>query len=388
MPENHAVKFPISKELEMKAVRCPSCGAAMERNGRTGAGSQRWRCRACGASTTVSYDDGAARLEEFLAWLMSKDTQLSMPGQGRTFRRRTAEFWRVWPMPEPTGEVHRVLFVDGIWLARDLVVLIAYDGEHVVSWYMAQAEASRAWEALMAPIPAPDVVVCDGGTGFASAVRRAWPRTRVQRCLFHAFSQVRRYTTTRPRLQAGRELYALSIELMHLDTLRQADWWVERYLQWCGFWADFLEDVSVVDGRRRFTHERLRRARSSLSRLVSQGTLFTYLDPALAAEGPLPRTNNPIEGGVNAQLRDVLRNHRGLSLMRRAKAAFWWRCIHAEGPRPARELLRSMPTDADIDFLYRTYSASPKREDGGPEWGDRVVWEELHRKDPYPFWLD
>ena len=345
MPENHAVKFPISKELEMKAVRCPSCGAAMKRNGRTGAGSQRWRCRACGASTTVSYDDTAARLEEFLAWLMSKDTQLSMPGQGRTFRRRTAEFWRVWPMPEPTGEARRALLVDGIWLARDLVVLIAYDGGHVVSWYMAESEASRAWEALMAPIPAPEVVACDGGAGFERARRRACPGTRVQRCLFHAFSQVRRYTTSRPRLQAGRE--------------------------------------------RRFTHERLRRARSSLSRLVSAGTLFTYLDPALAAEGPLPRTNNPIEGGVNAQLREVLRNHRGLSLMRRAKAVFWWWCcMHAEGPKPARELLRSMPTDADIDFLYRTYSASPKREDGGPEWGDRVVWEELHRKDPYPFWLD
>ena len=53
MPENHAVKFPISKELEMKAVRCPSCGAAMKGNGRTGAGSQRWRCRACGASPTA-----------------------------------------------------------------------------------------------------------------------------------------------------------------------------------------------------------------------------------------------------------------------------------------------------------------------------------------------
>ena len=21
-------------------------------------------------------------------------------------------------------------------------------------------------------------------------------------------------------------------------------------------------------------------------------------------------------------------------------------------------------------------------------WGDRAVWEELHRKDPFPFWLD
>lgn len=215
----------------MKRVKCPCCGTAMRRNGRTTAGAQRWRCESCGASRTVSYDDSAARLEEFLAWLLSKARQADMPGQGRTFRRLAAGFWPIWPMPEPTGEVHRVLFLDGIWLDRNLVVLIAYDGRYVVSWYMAESETSRAWEALMAPIPAPDVVVCDGGTGFASAVRRTWPRTRVQRCLFHAFSQVRRYTTTRPRLQAGRELYALSIELMHLDTLRQADWWVERYLQ-------------------------------------------------------------------------------------------------------------------------------------------------------------
>lgn len=253
---------------------------------------------------------------------------------------------------------------------------------------MAESETSRAWEALMAPIPAPEVVVCDGGTGFERARRRAWPGTRVQRCLFHAFSQVRRYTTSHPRLQAGREPCALSIELMHLETLRQADRWVERYLQWCSFWADFLEDVSVVDGRRQFTHERLRKARSSLSRLVSAGTLFTCLDPALTAEGPLPRTDNAIEGGVNAQLREVLRSHRGLSLMRRVKAVFWWCYMHTESPGPAREVLRSMPTDDDIDFLYRTYSASPKREDGGPEWGDRVVWEELHHRDPYPFWLD
>ena len=57
------------------------------------------------------------------------------------------------------------------------------DGGRVVSWYMVRAETSRAWEALMAPIPAPDVAVCDGGTGFASDVRQAWPRARVQRCL-------------------------------------------------------------------------------------------------------------------------------------------------------------------------------------------------------------
>ena len=36
----------------MKAKECPVCGGAMVRNGRTSAGSQRWRCMACGASQT------------------------------------------------------------------------------------------------------------------------------------------------------------------------------------------------------------------------------------------------------------------------------------------------------------------------------------------------
>ena len=269
----------------MKAVKCACCGGSMKRNGKTSSGAQRWRCAACGASATVRYDDAAARLEEFLSWLLSKGTQLEMPGAGRTFRRRTSEFWEVWPMPVPDGELHRVLFVDGIWLAERLVVLICCSGERVVSWYMAESENSRAWSALMEPIPAPDVVVTDGGSGFAKAVRATWPRTKVQRCVFHAFCQVKRCTTTRPKLQAGRELYGIALDLMHIETLHQAELWRERYLDWCGFWADFLEDTTLVDGRRVYTHERLRKARRSLSSLVSAGTLFTYLDPELAKAG-------------------------------------------------------------------------------------------------------
>ena len=111
----------------------------------------------------------------------------------------------------------------------------------------------------------------------------------------------------------------------------------------------------MVDGRMGYTHERLRKARRALSSLLSKGLLFAYLDPALAPEGPLPRTNNRIEGGVNSQLRAVLRNHRGLSLVRRVKAVYWWCYMHTECPLPAAEILRSMPTDADIGLLYELY---------------------------------
>lgn len=372
----------------MRSVTCPLCGAKMKKNGKTKAGKTRWRCTSCNSSSTVKYRDTNARFKEFLEWLFSKDTQLAMPGQGRTFRRKTSEFWQLWPQPPRDGEWHSVVFVDGIHLGRDWVVLIASTFEYVLGWYFAKAETTRAWEELLKQVPAPAVVITDGGSGFASAVSNIWPNTRIQRCLFHVHCQVRRYTTSRPNLQAGRELYRLSIELMHIDTLIQAEIWFEHYMQWCEAWNEFLDEKTWIEGRYVFTHIRLRKARSSISRLISNNTLFTYLDSKLVWAGTIPRTNNHIEGGVNARLRDMIRNHRGMSSLRRAKAIFWWCYMHTEEPLSPQEILRRMPKNKDFDYLYKTYSPYGQREDGGPVWGDKAVWEELHHRDPYPYWLE
>ena len=57
-------------------------------------------------------------------------------------------------MPVVDGEWHRVLYVNGIWLAHGLDALICRSDERVVSWYMARSETSGAWSALMGSIPA------------------------------------------------------------------------------------------------------------------------------------------------------------------------------------------------------------------------------------------
>lgn len=357
----------------------------MKRNGRAPSGAQRWRCRSCGASATHSNDVAARELAAFVGWLLSRGTQADMPGRGRTFRRRAALFWPIWPMPEVVDEVFRVVHVDGIWIARDCVVLIACSDEHVLSWHLARAETTAAWRSLLSRIAPPDTVVTDGGSGFASAVAAEWPRTRVQRCVFHAFCQVKRHTTSRPKLQAGVELYALARELLHVETLQQADWRVERFMQWCEFWSDFLEQKSLVEGRMAYTHRRLREARSGLVRLVNAGTLFTRLDPALCAEGPMPATNNRIEGGVNSQLREVLRSHRGLTKLKRVKAVFWWCYLHVECPKTMADTLREMPTDADVDLLRERYGMRAEDASRPEKWGEGLVWEELHHKTRYPF---
>lgn len=95
-----------------------------------------------------------------------------------------------------------------------------------------------------------------------------------------------------------------------------------------------------------------------------------------------------IEGGVNSQPGPFCAITGGLTSVKRVKAVFWWCHARSGDARAARGKLAAMPTDADIDFLFSVYSASTSREDGGTEWGDRAVWEDLHHRDPYPFWLD
>ena len=201
-----------------------------------------------------------------------------------------------------------MVFVDGIYLSHKLVVLIACTKTHVLGWYVAKGETTRAWQALMSRIAPPDVVVCDGWQGIASAVKTTWPTTRIQRCVFHAYSAVKRKTTTRPRTQAGVDLYSLAQALLEVTTFDQAVAWMSKLATWNTTYKEFLaQRTRLPDGRWVATHARLIQAKNSLNTLVKQGTLFTYLDPALDLEGdPIARTSNLIEGGINTQLRCVL----------------------------------------------------------------------------------
>ncbi len=74
------------------------------------------------------------------------------------------------------------------------------------------------------------------------------------------------------------------------------------------------------NGKSRPTHERILKAERSLLKLLKEKTLFTYLDENLKNDFSTPSTNNRIEGGINSRLREMLRNHRGLSIERRIKA--------------------------------------------------------------------
>lgn len=366
----------------MGQVNCPVCGRKCVKFGKTKAGAQRWICKECRATFTNKIDNDSKILNLFLEWLFGKQSQSEMPGEGRTFRRKTAKYWNIWPMPPKIEESKDVLFLDGIYLGRKACVLICCDEKYVLGWYLCRYEHADAWMALMKRIAEPKMVVSDGGTGFQKALRKVWPRAKHQRCVFHVFCQVKRYTTSRPNTMAGFELYHLAKDLLQIKNRNEADNWVDCFMKWIKKHQKFLNEVTIDEhGQKRPTHEKLIKAERSLLKLIKENTLFTYLDKDLLAEFDTPATNNRIEGGINSRLREMLRNHRGLSIERRIKAVYWWCYQHSPEPLSSAELLKVMPTDKSIAAIYQRMRERNRLEKSLSCWGDAIVWNELHKVD-------
>lgn len=370
----------------MKHVICPVCGSICVRYGKNRSGSQRWICKSCNLTFTPQIDSSAKQLQIFLNWLFSKESQKAMPGAGRTFRRNTARFWEFWTLPSKIESRRDVVYVDAIYLSKKACVLICCDEEYVLGWYLCRYEHARAYEALLSRIAEPIVVVSDGGTGFKKALKKTWPHARVQRCIFHVFCQIRRYTTGHPNTAAGIELYALAKDLLHVKKKSEADNWVNRFIEWMAKYNRFLSQMTYDEnGNSRPTHERLIKAQKSIMKLLSEETMFTYLDQALLSKiDDIPSTNNQIEGGINSRLRAMLREHRGLSVERRIKAVFWWCYMHSPKPLSVSEILKTMPTDKSIAEIYKRMTRQEKLSGMIPDWGDAIVWSELHHTGNYP----
>lgn len=154
-----------------------------------------------------------------------------------------------------------------------------------------------------------DAVVLDGRRG----IRELFHDIPVQVCHFHQISILKRYLTSKPKLEAGRELWEIAKTLARTEETTL----VQLLNQWYSRWRVFLmERTTAEDGRHwQYTHRRIRAAYRSLK--TNLPYLFTYQKHP---ELHIPNTTNSLDGSFS-HLKDLLRLHRGLKRQRR------WRLI-------------------------------------------------------------
>lgn len=150
-------------------------------------------------------------------------------------------------------------------------------------------------------------VVIDGKRG----VRQLFEPIPVQMCHFHQKQIIKRYITSRPRLEASKEL-KLIVETL---TKTNEQIFIQELKNWYAKWGTFLKEKTTnpETGKWCYTHKKIRSAYRSLQ--TNLPYLFTYQKyPKLN----IPNTTNTLDGWFN-RLKSLLNVHRGLNKIRRNK---------------------------------------------------------------------
>lgn len=149
-------------------------------------------------------------------------------------------------------------------------------------------------------------IICDGRKGLL----QLFDNIPIQMCHFHQVAIIRRYLTKRPKMQASKELWEHVLLLSRTDK----ESFVGGLKDWYDKWKDFLNERKIdASGKNRYVHKRLRSAYRSLQ--TNLLWLFTWYDNM---QLKIPNTTNAIDGHF-ADLKNKLRNHNGLSIVRKKK---------------------------------------------------------------------
>ena len=369
----------------MKTIVCVTCQSTnIKKNGTTSSGKQRYYCKNCKTSFTHEYDSTFKDFALFLDYVTHTHSQNDYTIAGRTLREKTRRFWQYWPLPPLVNESYDIVFIDGIYITRKIVVLIACTTTHIIGWYVARSQTTAAYTALLSRIAAPTIAVSDGGSGFRKACKNTWPNTKIQRCLFHIYMTIRTATTLHPRLLPGKQLLRIGTSLLKVKTLDHARQWVHMYALWYETWHDWLNEKTLINTRWQDTHACLAKAARSINTLIQQNQLFTNLHNkyyyTYKNQGIV--TNNQIEGGANTQLRALLRAHRGMKLNRHIKTIFWYCYTHSTPTQNPQEYLPTMPTHTDTTQLYRHINEYQQWKTTIPGRGNALAYTEFHHDTP------
>ncbi|CAG7622156.1 hypothetical protein LEUCIP111803_02486 [Leucobacter soli] len=156
---------------------------------------------------------------------------------------------------------------------------------------------------------------------------------------FHVQMNVTRHLARNPRTRAGRALRLLVLQLSRVWDEDTAILWQIRLDEWWRAFGHLTRERTLLrNGQLGYTHDRLRKAWFLVQNIVRKDLIFTYV-----VYGN-PRTTSPLEGGVNAQLRDLLKRHRGMSEEHRRRAAEWFLTLHELSFEEAAKTAAPAPT--------------------------------------------
>ena len=149
-------------------------------------------------------------------------------------------------------------------------------------------------------------ITIDGRKGTVYLLKRLFPNTPIQLCIFHQKAAIRRYLTSQPKSKCGKEIRMLVSFMTHIDE--------EAFLHCiAGIKIDYADFLKERNEQGQFKHRKLRSALRSLT--TNSHLLYTYKNhPKLK----IPSTTNSCDGSF-AHWKNKVKIHRGLKQNRKQR---------------------------------------------------------------------
>lgn len=219
-----------------------------------------------------------------------------------------------------TGEIKDLndpvtVALDAFFWTRSSGVLLARANRKNLLWREIESEKMEHYEALLNDLRSAGIqaqaFVIDGRRGVRQLLLKMFPSSPVQLCQFHAVQTTTKYLTKKPKLEAGKQLRKIMLELKRCGKSR----FTRKLKKWHHRWCNFLNERTADDSKRgwHYTHRRLRSAYRSIT--TNLPWLFTYQQ---YPELNISNTTNTCDGYF-AHLKQKVKLHRGLKQHRRKK---------------------------------------------------------------------
>jgi len=206
-----------------------------------------------------------------------------------------------------------ILILDGTLISKDRVLLIVYDfiSKQPLAWAFTNRECFHSWVKLLSRVQAKHRVaalVSDGQKGLIKALQMLFPGIPHQRCIAHIVRRSLAWLTRKPKTEAGLELRLLILKLKNVQSKELVLLWKQYFKLWDEKHREFLKEKSLnpLTQKSWFTHRRVRAIRSLIKHALP--SMFWYI-----TNPNIPNTTNSVEGGINSQLSELLRRHRGIT---------------------------------------------------------------------------
>lgn len=227
-----------------------------------------------------------------------------------TIKRRLRGIVETYEAPSLSGGV---VHLDVTYWGRNKGLMVGIDSATGVVLYHKwigherQQDYIEAVDSITAKGYDIQAVVLDGGTGLEICKQLYI----VQMCQYHFLKIIKRKLTSRPKIEASKELLALAGKVSEVSK----EEFIKGFEDWLNRWSDFLKEKTINPNtdRWQYTHRSLRSAVRTFNEKLP--FLFSCQE---YPEFNIPNTNNKIEGVFTA-LKSSLRNHNGMSQANRER---------------------------------------------------------------------